>query len=115
MSLLASYRTQNNTEIRERVTAAILSVAVERQAWQGAAGKLAQRALVDMATALIPFLQLVSVNETIAQDACPNCGCAWRTSDGTQIDVSIRQVVENKWDEVAKRIYPETIPPSETA
>jgi hypothetical protein len=107
MSLLASYRTQNNTEVRERVTAAILAVAVQRHAWQGPAGKLAQRALVDMPTVLTPFLQLVSVNETVAQNACPNCGCAWRTSDGTQIDASIRCVIENKWDEVAKRFYPD--------
>lgn len=107
MNLSAASKITGNEEFRGKVTAAIRNAAATRYDRDGLSGRLARVALLDPTIPLEHMLVRLAANTSITDPACPACGNAWKTADGT-IDAAILYVVDTEWDKVAAIIYPDT-------
>ena len=106
MNLSAAAKITGNEEFRAKVSAAIRNTAASRYDREGLSGRLAKVALLDPSIPLEHMLVRLAANVTITEPACPACGNAWKTADGT-IDAAILYVVDTEWDAVAAILYPE--------
>lgn len=100
-NLIGSSKILDNTSMRARTSAAIRQTAAAKAGEGGAAGHLAQAALLNPEFVIPAFLTRISVNSAAAAEACVDCGYAG-VADG-----DLLYIIAEAWSEVAAGEFPE--------
>lgn len=102
-NLIGSSKILDNASMRARTSAAIRQTAAAKAAEEGAAGRLAQAALLNPEFVVPSFLTRIAVNPAVSEAACVDCGYAG-VADG-----DLLYIINEAWSAVAAGEFPEEV------